>query len=270
MARATISIIEFFNPESALATEFRRILHTIRQPSRKADLKAILVTSSTLSEGKSTTCSLLGVTSARENLQTLVVDCDLRRPTIHKLFKLERERGVTELLSEGLTMKNVIKRTGLEKLDIITAGRATPHPAEVFDSPSIGRLVEEVKFYYDVILIDSAPVIPVSDPMLLAQEVDGVIIVVRAGKTQREVVSRSVEIVNADHPKVIGVILNNADNTLPYYYDYAYYGYRYQEKPSRNKRRSRTDRASDKRRVGNGRGGNLTKSDESSKGNLAR
>lgn len=240
MARKHISITDFFSLESSFATEFRRLLHNMMHADRKTELKTVLVTSSTLSEGKSTTCALLAITAAKNGVKTLLIDCDLRRPSVHKLFQLDRERGIGEVLAEGAGIKNVIKKSGLDKLDVITAGKAFAHPAEVFDSPTIGRVLEEVKFYYDLILIDSPPIIPVSDPMLLAQEVDGVVLVVKAGDTQREVVARSVEIINSGQSKLIGVILNNVSNTLPFYYNDHYYGYRYEQKPpnGRNNRSS--------------------------------
>ena len=221
--------------ESAFATEFRRLLHKILHTGREAELKSILVTSSTLSEGKSTSCGMLGITAARNGLRTLVIDCDLRRPTIHKLFRLEREPGTSDVLSDGLPIKRAIKKSGLDGLDVITAGKVSALPAEVFDSPRIGGMIEEVKFFYDVILIDSPPIVPVSDPMFLAQEVDGILLVVKAGVTQREVVTRSVDIINAGKVKLLGIVLNNVAGTLPYYYDYSYYGYKYDQKPEKKK-----------------------------------
>ena len=229
MARNHFSIIDFFTQESAFATEFRRVLHNVLRTHRVPELKTVLVTSSTLSEGKSTVSALLSITAAKKGLKTLLIDCDLRRPTVHKLFQLERSGGLSEVLANGLSVREATKKTPLEKLEIITAGRAYPHPAEIFDSPAIGRLVEEAKFYHDLILLDTAPIVPVSDPMLLAQEVDGVLLVVKAGETQREVVSRAVDIINGDESKVLGVVLNNVSHTLPHYYDYDYYGYKYEQ-----------------------------------------
>jgi capsular exopolysaccharide synthesis family protein len=237
MARNNFSIIDFFSQESAFATEFRRVLYNLLRTRKIPELKTVLVTSSTLAEGKSTISALLGITAAKKGLKTLLVDCDLRRPTMHKLFQLTREKGLCEILTKGTGIREATKRTALEKLEIITAGAAFPHPAEIFDSPAIGRLIEEAKFYHDLILLDTAPIVPVSDPMLLAQEVDGVLLVVKAGTTQREVVSRAVNIINGDSSKVIGVVLNNISRTLPHYYDYDYYGYKYEQTPDRPEKR---------------------------------
>ena len=196
-----------------------------------AEMKAFMVTSSMLSEGKSTITSLLAITAAKKGIKTIIVDSDLRRPVIHKLFKLERQLGLHEVLAEETAAKSVIKKTSLDNLDIITAGKISAHPAEVFNGPAIGRLIEEMKFYYDKIIIDSAPIIPVSDPLFVANEVDGVVLVIKAGQTQREVVQRAVDILRTNNSKLMGVILNNMSGSLPYYYDYSYYGYHYEQKP---------------------------------------
>ncbi|MCM2271894.1 MAG: CpsD/CapB family tyrosine-protein kinase [candidate division Zixibacteria bacterium] len=223
------SIIEFFSLESGLATEFRRLLHNVLTLGKDRELKALLVTSSMLSEGKSTVASVFSLTAAKKGLKTLLIDADVRRPTVHKLFRMERDKGVIDILVESLPVKDAIKKTQLEKLDLITAGRVHPQPADVFDANLIGRIIQEMKFYYDLIVIDCAPVIPVSDPMLLAQEVDGILFVVKAGETQRDIVQRATSILHSSTNKLLGVILNNADGSLPYYYNHDYYGYDYKQ-----------------------------------------
>lgn len=232
MAHPVLSITDFYSLESGLATEFRRLLHSLQGIGKEREMKAILVTSSMLSEGKSTVAAFLALTAAKKGLKTLVLDADLRRPTLHKLFVMPRENGLAEILTNGLAVKNAIKKTQIEKLDLLTAGRATPYPAEIFDAPAIGRVISEMKFYYDLIVMDCAPVIPVSDPMLMAQEVDGILFVVKAGATQRDIVQRATTILTSSTNKLLGVILNNSDGTLPYYYNHDYYGYDYKQRPA--------------------------------------
>ncbi|HUV30221.1 MAG TPA: CpsD/CapB family tyrosine-protein kinase [Acidobacteriota bacterium] len=227
MARPNVPITEYFVADSAFATEFRRLLYRLMNLPDKRDLKSILVSSAILSEGKSTVAAFLAIVAARKGLKTLLVDCDLRRPVIHRLFALPRVHGVVELLSEGLAVKSVIKKTSVDKLEIITAGRLNTHPGDVFDAAAIGSLLADLKFYYDLILVDSPPVIPVSDPMLLASEVDGVLLVIKSGFTQREIVRRAVEILGRDEGKLLGFVMNNINRSLPYYYDHRHYGYDY-------------------------------------------
>jgi capsular exopolysaccharide synthesis family protein len=243
-----------YSPELPFATEFRRLLHKVRNSDTQAELKTFLFTSAMLCEGKSTVCSFLALTAARQKgLKTLVVDCDLRRPAIHKFFAMDREPGLSEILVEGFGPKDAIKKTAVDKLDVITSGRETRYPTEVFDTEAIGQLLDEMKFYYDLILVDSPPLLPVSDPMLLAAKIDSIILVVKAGATQSEIVRRGVEILGNYRSKILGVVLNNMNNTLPYYYDYRYYGYSYGEpspknnknkknSPSKKKERSRNNR----------------------------
>jgi capsular exopolysaccharide synthesis family protein len=249
MASKRITIVDFFSPELPFVTEFRRLLQKVRnaeggsEPSRSdrakggptkwpVELKSLLFTSAMLSEGKSTVCSFLALTAARQRgMKTLLIDCDLRRPAIHKFFAMERAPGLSGILARGLGTEECIRKTAVETLDIITAGEATPHPVEILDVEAIGRLIDEMKFYYDLILVDTAPLLPVSDPMLLAPKMDGIILVVKAGATQREVVSRAVDILDGSRHKVLGVVLNNMNNSLPYYYDYSYYGYDYSPQP---------------------------------------
>lgn len=227
MASPNLSILDVFHSESPAATEFRRILYRVLKKVPDQEQKSILITSATLSEGKSTVSSLLAICSAQKGLKTLLIDADLRRPAIHSIFNIVRDPGMGDILANGVSAKAATFPTSIDTLDIIPAGRAALRPAEVFDPVAIGRIIEEAKFYYDLIIIDSAPIIPVSDPMLLSQEVDGIILVIRAGKTQKEVVERAVDIVGGDMSKIMGVILNNVTSSLPYYYEEKYYGYDY-------------------------------------------
>jgi capsular exopolysaccharide synthesis family protein len=227
MARPSVPITDLFNFESPLATEYRRLFHNLCKVESHAELKSVMLTSSVVGEGKSTISSLLAITAAHKGQRTILVDCDIRRPAIHRLFQLERSRGLVEIISEGVSYKDVIKKTSLDNLDVITAGKSTAQPSELFNTASIDALVRELKFYYDLLIFDSPPVLPVSDPMILAQSVDGVIIVVKAGGTAREVAVRAVEIMRSNRANILGVVLNNATNRLPYYYDYSHYHYDY-------------------------------------------
>ncbi len=222
------NLFDYYDLESPYATEFRRLLHNINGVEPEKQPKTILVTSAMLSEGKSTVASFLAMTAARhKHRKTLLVDCDLRRPVLHRMFSLNREPGVVEALTEGRKIKEVIKKTSEDLLDVITAGKAVSQPTEVFDSDAIHRMLEEVRFYYDLILVDCAPILPVSDPMLLAAEMDGVLMVVKAGSTQREVAQRASLLLKNNNTRFLGVVLNNLTNVLPYYYHESYYGYEY-------------------------------------------
>ena len=232
MARRQLTIIDLYASDLPFAIELRRLLQRIPQGNDDSEIKSIMLTSAMLDEGKSTICSFLAVASLKQlKKRTLLLDADLRRPTIHKLFGLPNKDGLCELLTEARMVDEVIKNTSLEGLDVITAGRSSVHPSDLFDPKLIGRIIDELKFTYDIVLVDCAPVLPVSDPMLLASSVDGVLLVVKAGATQKEVVLRAVEILDTNTTThILGVVLNNMNNSLPYYYDYKYYGYEQLEK----------------------------------------
>ncbi|UCD93953.1 MAG: CpsD/CapB family tyrosine-protein kinase [Candidatus Zixiibacteriota bacterium] len=222
-----LSVIDFFDIESPESNEFRRVLHNLNgAPIGGGERRAVLVTSAMLSEGKSLICSFLAMTSARfKNRKTLLIDFDLRRPMIHKLFSVNLQNGVSDILTEGIASRNVIKQTALENLDLLTAGKVMSNPSELLSSTAIHRIIEEMKFYYELILVDSPPLLPVLDPMILLEEMDGVLIVVKAGETQRDIVVRARDILAAQKDKVVGVVVNNLKQSLPYHYNYGYYGY---------------------------------------------
>lgn len=263
MARKPRSIIDLFSSEQPYVTEFRRLLHRLRKPENGTDLKSVMVTSAMLSEGKSTVSTFLALTAARQKgMKTLLIDADLRRPSIHKFFSLERSRGLAEVIMNGLAPADAVKKTSQETLNIITAGRSPSHPSEVFNAELIGKIIDEMKFYYDFILVDCPPVLPVSDPMLLASKVDGILMVVKAGVTQREVVERAIGILDPGRSRILGVILNNMNSSLPYYYDYSYYGYQYEpeKEPRKKSAASRRRRKGELRTTKNGSGSSVEQS----------
>ncbi|MEE9441096.1 MAG: CpsD/CapB family tyrosine-protein kinase [candidate division Zixibacteria bacterium] len=229
----SLNLFEYFDAESPYATEFRRLLYNLNGVLSGDKTKIILITSSMLAEGKSIIVAYLAMTAAgRKKRKTLLIDCDLRRPTLHRLFDLPREAGLVEALSEKKSLKDVIKKTANDYLDIITAGKTVANPTDVFDSEAIHNFLNEGRFYYDLILLDCAPVLPVSDPMLLAPLMDGVIMVVKAGSTPREVAQRAARLLQNNKSNFVGIVLNNLENALPYYYNESYYGYEYKQSPN--------------------------------------
>ncbi len=206
------------------------MLYKLLSGDSQSELKSIMITSAMIAEGKSTVCSFLAVTAAlKKQLKTLIIDCDLRLPAIHKLFGLPSGPGLVEILRDGVSPKETVQRTGIENLDILPSGRHSESPTEIFDADAIGTVIDEMKFYYDLILLDCAPLLPVSDPMLLASKVDGSLLVVKVGATQKELVERAVGILNPEKTNVLGVVLNNMNHSLPYYYNYDYYSYDYRQ-----------------------------------------
>ncbi len=250
MAQKKISPLDYIESEAPFTNEFRRLLARVQKHMEAGSIKTIMVTSAMLSEGKSTTAAFLALTSAGYGgLKTLLVDADLRRPSLHRIFGIERDRGLSDILIDGYDTKEAIRSTHVDKLDVLTSGTGYDNPSSVFDAESIGLILEDLKFYYDLILVDSPPLMPVSDPMLLSSKVDAMLLVVKAGSTDRAVVKKAVEGMGSTRDKVIGVILNNLDNKLPYYYDHSYYGYDYKPSKKSGKRPTASRSKTGKKRL---------------------
>jgi len=225
------SIISYYDRESGGATEFRRLYSNIRKMD-DGKLKSVMVTSSSVEEGKSTISAFLALSIAEStNDKVLILDTDLRRPMINVLFKLPLETGFADLLEKKCAVKEAIKQTTVQGLSIITAGKLESDPSLILHQNRLREIFEELKFYFDFIVVDVPPVIPVSDPVLIASEVDSTLVVVRAGTTPREVAKRAVNFLHNSKINVLGVVMNNLDEVLPYYYSSKYYSYKYYNKP---------------------------------------
>lgn len=210
-----------------MATEMRRLYSNITHLHGKPDMRSFLVTSANRGEGKSTICSHLALTVARfKGKKSLIVDADLRRPRLHHVFNVPRGPGLLECLQGKIDPLESVKDTPVDNLKVIPAGAQVDSPAHLFEGNILSEIFKKIRFYFDVVIVDSAPVIAVSDPMLIASEVDGVILVILAGKTPRNVTMRARDILLNANANLLGVVVNNLSEVLPYYYDYKYYGYR--------------------------------------------
>lgn len=213
------------DPKSPVSEAYRDIRTNIKFANIDRDVKKILVTSSVASEGKSTTISNLACTLADDDNKVLVIDCDLRKPTIHKKFSIRNNRGLTDILVTKEDYTDY-KQKIYDRLDIITSGRIPSNPSEILGSNSMKQLLQIVENDYDYILIDSAPISAVTDSLIISSYVDGVIIVIEAGKTPIEIVKNSVEKLRNVSANIIGTILNNVEinsrNNM-YYYSYSRY-----------------------------------------------
>jgi capsular exopolysaccharide synthesis family protein len=141
------------------------------------------------------------------------------------VFDIPKEPGLYECLAGEIDPLEAVKDTPIENLKVIPAGRRVKSPAHLFESDIMTEIFEKIKFYYDIVIVDSAPIIPVSDPMLISSVVDGVILVLMAGMTPRNVSLRAKNILLDADATILGVVVNNHSEVLPYYYDYKYYGY---------------------------------------------
>jgi len=221
------TVFETFAEESALAIEMRRLYSRLRQKVRGTDAKSIMITSASPGEGKSTVSAHLAMTIARhKKTKTILVDADLRKSSIHKYTGLQRTPGLVECLTGERSIMECVRDTPFETLKVLPAGRYESSPSYLFDSHRLSEVFTELKFYFDTVIVDSPPVIPVSDPVILVPEMDGVLLVIMAGVTSRDLVIRARDVLLDVDANLLGVVVNNHAEVLPYYYSSKYYGYR--------------------------------------------
>jgi capsular exopolysaccharide synthesis family protein len=228
------NLLEDFNINAPHVTEVRRLLQTLTRQDAGQNKKVYMMASAGRGEGKSTVCALLAIISAKIfHRRTLVIDGDMRRPTLHHLLGLPQRPGLYDALHHIQPLDVVTRPTPLSNLFAITSGSATGSAGEAYIDSEFADLVQTVRPMYDIIFIDAAPVVPVVEPLLMAEHVDSVLVVAMAGRTPLMLVRRMRQLIDPIHSKVSGVVLNNAVEGLPYYYDYRYYGYGEQPQPKR-------------------------------------
>lgn len=214
------SLISMTNPKSPIAEQFRTIRTNILFSSVDKELQTIIVTSSGPGEGKSTTTANLAVVFAQQGKRVLLIDADLRKPTVHYTFRTENHVGLSNVLTRQLTLEEAVSITAQEKLWVLSSGPIPPNPSEILGSRGMQALIEQAKDEYDVIVIDTPPVLAVTDAQVLANQADGVVLVVSSGKTERESAKKAKELLESAKAKILGVVLNNkkAEDTHYYYY----------------------------------------------------
>ena len=207
-------------PKSIDAEAYRSLRSNIEYSSFDDEYRVIVITSSVPGEGKSTTAGNLAIALAQSGNKVLLVDCDMRKPSIHKKFKISNAAGTAELLLRKKLFEEVANKYN-ENLTIITAGKIPPNPSEMLASRAMTAFIKEMKDEFKYIILDTPPLQAVTDAQVLSTKADGVLLVVRAGSTKKELVSNSVDLINKVHGKVIGTVLNGVENKRNNYY---YYG----------------------------------------------
>jgi capsular exopolysaccharide synthesis family protein len=217
------------NDSRSVGAEAYRTLRTKLLFSRAlSSLKTIVVTSPFAQDGKSTVAANLATTFAQHGMKTLLIDCDLRRPTQHEVFGVSSRPGLTDLLTSEELIPGAGRRTSVENLSLITSGALPPDPPELVGSARMRALLEKLGETFDVIVLDTPPVLPVADSAILASLSDGVLLVVRAGQTDRRAAQLAVQQLQDVDARILGAVLNDPNEQVPIYdqYGYAtYYGY---------------------------------------------
>lgn len=197
------------NPASPISEAYRNLKTSIHFSKWNEDLQVIAVTSTLPGEGKTTTISNLAVSYAQEGKKVLLIDADMRHPSIHRNFALPNKRGLSNALANQLTVSEVIQESAIEHLSVITAGPIPPNPAELLSSPQLSAMIEHLKEQYDIILFDTPPALAVSDGVIVATLCNGVLLVVQVGKVKYQLVKKTKAKLEHANAPLLGVVLNN-------------------------------------------------------------
>jgi capsular exopolysaccharide synthesis family protein len=206
-------------PQSIIAEAYRTLRTNIQYSSFDKEIRTIVVTSSEPGEGKSTTSGNLALSFAQAEKRTIIIDCDLRKPALHKQFRISNLVGLSDVLI-GKEKINVAVHKYNDYLSVLPSGKLPPNPAEMLASKSMSRLLQELREYFDIIILDSAPLHAVTDAQILSTKADGVIVVVRAEKTKRNTVIESKSLLDKVGANILGVVLNGVENSRKKYYYY--------------------------------------------------
>lgn len=206
-------------PKSIAAESYRTLRTNIQYSSFDKEYKVIMVTSSEPGEGKSTTAGNLALCLAQGDKKVILVDCDLRKPSLHKKFKVSNIIGLSDVIIGKEELVTAIHRYN-KNLVILTSGKIPPNPSEMLSSKTMTGLLEELKNNFDYIILDTPPVQAVTDSQILSTKADGTIIVVKAERTKKDSVENSINLLKKVNANIIGTVLNGVDNSRNKYYYY--------------------------------------------------
>lgn len=214
------NLITNSEPRSPISEQYRTIRTNIEFSSVDEQIKSLMVTSSGPGEGKSTTVANLAIVFAQQGKKVLLVDADLRKPTVHYTFQLDNHKGLTNVLTKQVNLLEAVIQPKIENLSILASGPIPPNPAELLGSKSMDELLEEAYQHFDIILFDTPPVLAVTDAQILANKCSGTILVVNSGKTEIDGATKAKELLLSAKGKLLGVVLNQkkAKDSQYYYY----------------------------------------------------
>lgn len=220
-----INLIARENPKSPVSEAYRTIRTNIQFAGVDKPLKTIVFTSTTPDEGKSTVVANLGIVMAQSGQKVVILDCDFRNPTQHRLFKLQN-KGLSNCVATGRDVMEIVQNSGTPGLDILTSGPVAPNPSEILASNRMKDVLAELSTRYDYVLVDMPPILPVTDAAVLASSVDGVIMLTAWNQITPAMAKEAKTRLEQAGAKILGVILNKVEvssHSYGYGYGYGYY-----------------------------------------------
>jgi len=211
------------NPRSPISETYRSLRSNIEFSSIDREIRTLMLTSAGPAEGKSTTTANLAVTYAQAGKRVLVIDADLRKPTLHHTFGITNRWGLTSVMVGQAPLEQAIQDTNVENLWCLTSGPLPPNPSEMLASNKMTALIENLKKEFDIILFDTPPVIAVTDAQIVASKCDGVVLVIDYGNVKKEIALKAKQLLEMAHANLLGVVINNKKHTKHQEYYYYYY-----------------------------------------------
>jgi len=232
-------LITHIRPKSPISEAYRSLRTQIQYSKSENPPKTILVSSPGPGEGKSTSVTNLAIAMAQMGSKTVLTDADLRRPVLHSLFGMKRENGLSNYLVGKSSVDEIVKTTKIQNLDLITTGILPPNPSEILSSQRMKLFIDELSQKYDYVFFDSPPIIAVTDALVLAPSMDGMILVLRSDRTDKDAALRACELIENVNAKLLGSLLNDVSSSYMYgsYYYYYYYYYYYGTEDGKKKRK---------------------------------
>ncbi|HET7564406.1 MAG TPA: polysaccharide biosynthesis tyrosine autokinase [Gemmatimonadaceae bacterium] len=217
------TLIMLTDLRSTAAEAYRQLRTKLLYARTTHAMKSIVVTSPLPQDGKTTIAANLAAIFAQQRMRVLIIDCDLRRPSLHTIFRVPREPGLTQLLtSDDLITDGVIRPTPVDGLSVVTAGAAVRNATELLGGPIMQRVLATLSESFDVVILDSPPILSVADSAILGSMADSVLLVVRAGQTDRSAAQLALQQLADVGARVVGAVLNDPDTEVPYYDGYEY------------------------------------------------
>ncbi|RDY90758.1 CpsD/CapB family tyrosine-protein kinase [Bacillus amyloliquefaciens] len=219
-SRRGLAQISVLHHKSLVAEQYRTIRTNIEFSSVQTHLRSILVTSSVPGEGKSFSAANLAAVFAQQEKKVLLVDADLRKPTIHETYQLENVQGLTNVLVGNTSLSETVQKTLIDNLYVLTSGPTPPNPAELLSSKAMGELIQEMYSRYSLVIFDSPPLLAVADGQILANQTDGSVLVVLSGKTKMDTVQKAKDALQQSKAKLLGALLNKKKIKKTEHYSY--------------------------------------------------